>query len=279
MKAFLKLTTSGAMVLMATATDALADSQMFPGISTGVPIGAPLPEGVYAVVIPSFGSRQDTPQVDVTPVGPWLLWSTPWTILGGRLIFDTVTPYANVDVHGGPEFSGFSNTLFGAKLAYDLGGGWYGALLAGFRTPVRSDIGQNYTSAQGAVAFSYLADGWNLSATFIAGTGRSGTTPATGGADWLNLDLTATKKFGKWEVGAVAFGNTDLSSPFVGYAKQSQTAAGGLVGYDFGAFNVQLKVTSTITEQNYGGRETRVWANIFIPLWVANPPSVVTSEY
>jgi hypothetical protein len=46
----------------------------------------------------------------------------------------------------------------------------------------------------------------------------------------LNVDLTASRKFGDWEFGLVAFGSTDLNSPVDGYLKQSQIAVGGLIG-------------------------------------------------
>jgi hypothetical protein len=41
---------------------------------------------------------------------------------------------------------------------------------------------------------------------------------------FLNVDLTAIKKFGKWQLGPVAFGPTDLTRPVASYQKQSQFA-------------------------------------------------------
>jgi Putative MetA-pathway of phenol degradation len=52
--------------------------------------------------------------------------------------------------------------------------------------------------------------------------------------NFINVDLTATKKFDKWEFGAVAYGSADLTRPVVNYQKQSEIAVGGLLGYDFG---------------------------------------------
>ncbi len=42
--------------------------------------------------------------------------------------------------------------------------------------------------------------------------------------DYLNLDITATKKFGKFEIGPVAFGSTDLPTNVAGYQRQGQIA-------------------------------------------------------
>jgi len=41
----------------------------------------------------------------------------------------------------------------------------------------------------------------------------------------LNVDLTATKRFGKWELGPVGYYSSD---PVPGYLRQSQFAMGGL---------------------------------------------------
>ncbi len=261
---------AGALVsLLLSTASGFAGSELFPGITTGIPLGPPLPEGLYMITIPTYGTRTTSPNVDLFAAAPaWFIWSTPWTIAGGRLVFDTVTPYVDLSVRGGPHYSGFGNTLVEGQLKWDLGNGFYGGFQAGAHLPVQSDVGHDWTAFQGAAAFTYLKDGWDLSATAAYGTGHSG---LTGGPDWTNLDLTATRKFGKFEVGAVAFASADLSSPYDGYARQSQFAVGGLVGYDFGPMNVQLKLTTDVAEHNYGGRDTRAWANVVIPLWNPKP--------
>lgn len=278
MKFAMKTVAAGAMLAASTVT-ALAGSELFPGITTGIPLGAPLPEGVYLVSIPSYGSRDSTPRVDVAAGAPaWMIWSTPWTIFGGRLIFDTVTPYVDARVPGIIGRSGFANTLLDTQLKWDLGGGLFGGLQSGVYLPRNNglnDLGiaHDWAAWQGVAALSYLKDGWNLSSTFVYGTGKKGPAGTDVAPSWFNYDFTATKKFDKFEVGAVAFGSTDLDPPFAGYAKQSQFAAGGLVGYDFGPVNVQLKLTRDLHEKNYGGKDTRVWANVVIPLW--NPAPAV----
>lgn len=205
----------------------------------------------------------------------WLIWSTPYTFFGGRIMLDTVTPYVNVNLKNGPSFSGAGNTIIDMQVKWDLGGGFFGGIQGGVYLPVSSEVGRNGTSFQGVVAFSYLKDGWNLSSTFISGTGVEG---MDGGPAWFNVDLTATKTFGKFEIGAIAFGSTDLSSPYPGYARQSQFAVGGLVGYDFGPMKIQLKVSRDVYEDNYGGYDTRGWANIIVPLWMPTPPTARAAQ-
>jgi Putative MetA-pathway of phenol degradation len=82
-----------------------------------------------------------------------------------------------------------------------------------------------------------------------------------------NVDLTATKKFGKWELEAVAYPSTDLWHPIASYQKQSHAAAGGLLGYNLGPLALQVYATTEVFECNYGGRDTRGWFRHDYPLW------------
>jgi hypothetical protein len=254
---------------------AFAGSELQPGLTTGIALGAPLPEGVYDLTLANWGSRDTVPATDVGILAPaWIVWSTPWTLLGGRLGFDAATPVAQVSIDNpvGLNKAGWANPLVEMSLKWDLGQHFYAGVHEGLHIPVGGplqDIGVAYdfASFQQVVAFSYLDDGWNLSATLLYGTGRNGTTPGSFAPSWFNYDLTATKTFGKWEIGGVGFGSFDLSSPWRGYARQSQFALGGLAGYDFGPIKVQLKLTTDIAEHNYGGRDTRGWANIILPIW------------
>jgi hypothetical protein len=68
--------------------------------------------------------------------------------------------------------------------------------------------------------------------------------------DFINVDLTATKKFGKWEFGGVAYGSTYLTRPIVNYQKQSEFAVGGLLRYDIGPVTLQAYVTTEVVEHN-----------------------------
>ena len=60
MKATIKLTALGAIALAASSTAALAYSEMPAGITTGIALGAPLPEGVYDISIASYGGHNST---------------------------------------------------------------------------------------------------------------------------------------------------------------------------------------------------------------------------
>jgi len=277
----------GAVALIASSTAALANSEAQPGSTTGIAI-APLPEGVYFIDETSLGSRPQpgTPSDANSLISiPIFVWSTPWQIAGGRLTFDAVLPYVDSWTTGAPGVDSWYNQFLEASLRWNFGNGWNlsvggGAILGSDQTiPILS--GNNYTAGEAFAGLSYIANGWLLAANGFYGSGGPATTapiaPGFNGADsapsWFNLDLTATKKLGKFEVGAVAYGNWDLSSNkfYNGGVKQSQFAVGGLVGYDFGSFVAQAKMTGDVAQSGYGGDEVRGWLTIIKPLW--NPES------
>jgi hypothetical protein len=58
-----------------------------PGETVGLASGAPLPQGLYFVNTGDRGRRSDPADTSVGVDIPVLAWSTPWTILGGRVQF------------------------------------------------------------------------------------------------------------------------------------------------------------------------------------------------
>ena len=74
------------------------------------------------------------------------------------------------------------------------------------------------------------------------------------------------------QLGPVAYGSSDLSHPIASYQQQTQVAVGGLFGYDFGPLTLQAYATTDVVEHNYGGRDTRGWFRMVIPLWT--PPTL-----
>jgi len=258
------------------ATDfASAGSASAPGATTGLAVYAPLPEGLYLVNILNSGVRSTTPDVATSFYTPFFFYQSPLELFGAKVSFIVAPTLFNVDVKGGPNLLGLYNTYLGSQLTWDLGSG----LGAGYRlsgyVPAKGDVAFNYGTIEHRAGVSYVGNGWNLTANFQFGTPFDDRTTGTLTApNYLNLDLTATKRFEKWEVGAIAYGSMDTSTPFRGYAKQGQFAVGGLVGYDFGPVIAQFKVATDVAERNYGGRDVRGMANIIIPLWINTPAPV-----
>ena len=157
------------------------------------------------------------------------------------------------------------------------------------------------------VAASYTGDGYNLTANLTANIYDS---PATFGgnrnigpggfaqsysiSDALNLDLTATKKFGKFEIGAIAYGTYNFDTAFrggniinaanpTGTPDRGRFLMGGLVGYDFGFATAQVYVARTVVRSAGSFDSTEVSGRLIVPLYsptpVAAAPAPIIRKY
>ena len=284
-----KLAAACTLWFAASAPAALAGSVTQPGETVGLATGAPLPEGVYFVNTGDWGCRDTSPERTCVGVDiPVVAWSTPWKFLNARVQFLVATPVLEVGVHRTTHLASVYNPLIAGQLAWDLGNGFSFSYLAGAYFDVHGELAWSSTSFNQRFALSYTGNDWIISANVIWGihfdsvTDRPQISPcpaplALNGCnpDFINVDVTVVKKFGRWQLGPVAFGSTDLNRPVAGYLKQSQIAVGGLVGYDFGPLTLQTYVTTDVHEQNYGGRDTRVWGRLIVPVWAppAAPPA------
>jgi hypothetical protein len=262
---------------------ALANSVTQPGSTLGTAAGAPLAEGFYFSNTADWGFRE--PSTGLFVDHPIYIWSTPWMILGAR--FQVMAETAlNANERNGVHAGGFYNPLLSGQLAWDLGNGLGFSYTLGAYLNVNQDLAWSANSINERFALSYTAGGWNLTANLIYGIQLDAVTdrpqisacPAPFGLngcnpDFINIDLTATKKFDRWELGPVAFGAMDVSRPIASYEKQSQFAAGWLVGYDFAPVRLQAYVTKDVYEQNYSGHDTRVWGRVTVPLGTASAAS------
>ncbi|MFJ5488551.1 transporter [Hansschlegelia beijingensis] len=281
LKNVMKIAAVGAMMLGASSMEASA----FPataqtGETVGLARGAPLPEGVYFVNTLSWGVRNTNPDTKLLVDIPVIAWSTPWTILGGNFQLLGALPNAHVDAAGGADNYGLYNPFAAAALAWDLGNGFGVSYLSGFYFNAGDkNIRVRATTWRQDFAASYTGDGWNLTANLLWGI-TFDTDKSVGGktANGFNLDLTATKTFGKWELGLAAFGSTEYDTPG-GRPKQKQFALGPLVGYNFGPVIMQAYLTRDVWQRNLGGKETRLWTRVIIPLWTPAAPAPIVTKY
>jgi hypothetical protein len=237
----IKLKLLGAVAALAlTSGAANAISLTPPGERVGLDLAAPLPEGVYFVDIGIVGGNPlNAPVGDSSFNGnvPVLAWSTPWTILGGRLQFLAALPEAEAGythLGAGTYSKGMYNELLAAQLAWNLGGGWGFSYLAGAYLPAPSSTWTagsvqlfNNSAFHQMAALSYHQNGWNFTSnvqySIVSNTGgsaHSGLCTGTSNCqvlwgDYFNYDLALTKTFGKWEVGAVGYGSFDTTTTFV----------------------------------------------------------------
>jgi hypothetical protein len=301
-----------AAALSMTATGAYAQTTTVPGELVGLAAVAPLPEGIYG--LNTFVYRgTDTGPIDVGVNVPALIWSTPFVPLGGRveLLVAPPTVFA-FGKNGGPngirDLSINVGTFVGGLWAFDLGNNFGVSFLSGaYLNDLNGDRGVlvsnsgNFVSApvlpqlssntyRFGVAGSYTGDGWNLTANLTANIydspGRFGgvNTPGFGNtrgpfviSDSLNLDLTATKKFGKFEIGAIGYGtyNFDTSALSAAAGNRGSFSLGGLIGYDFGPFTAQAYVARTVATSVARSETTEGWFRLIVPLY--SPAPVVAS--
>jgi hypothetical protein len=241
-----------------------AGSVLPPGITVGLPVGMPMAEGIYFIDTAGFGHRTD--KVGDNGINlPVLAWATPITFYNTRLQMIFAQPFAWTT--GTPKNIVYANsTLFAGQLAHDFGNGFGASYLAGYRAAMPYSLAFTQASFEQRAAVSYIGGGYNLTANLANGIfGDDARFP-----DWLNLDLTAAKKFGKFEAGLIAYGSSDISSPTPAYKRQGQFAVGVLGGYDFGPFRVQVYASRDVAERNYGGYDTRGWFRLILPLYKAS---------
>jgi hypothetical protein len=266
---------------------AFAGSVTQPGETVGIATGTPLPQGFYFLDTFDWGVRTTLPSTGVGVNIPVIAWSTPWTILGGRVQFLAAFPELEAG-HGGPtpfyEYSWYNPWTFG-QIAWDLGHGFGISYGIGAYWNVGQELAWSSSSLNQRVGLAYSGYGWNLAANIIYGIqfNQFDFAPSSLGAldcpvvgfacnpDFVNLDLSATYKFGKFEIGPVGYASWDVSTPIDGYLRQSQFAVGGLIGYDFGPVTLQAYLTRTVIQDNYNYFDTRFWFRLIIPVWT--PPS------
>lgn len=183
---------AGAVALSVGMTSTIAQAQTttVPGEQVGLAIGAPLPEGIYALNTFTYRRTDGRNDPDTAVNIPVLVWSTPLVPFGGRieLLVAPPTVFAFTRNPAGVANKDISinvGTFVGGIWAFDLGGNFGVSLLGGvYLNDLNGDRGSIIT-ANGAtatpvlpqlssntyrfgVAGSYTGDGWNLTANLTA---------------------------------------------------------------------------------------------------------------
>ncbi len=227
------------------------------------------------------GSLSDQEKADVFAQG--LLYVPGWTFLGGTYGAVVAVPFVSAST-GSPinsNPSGMHNAFFANELSWKLGdSGVFVKAGLGFTAPTGTqqgpnglaNIGNPWWTFQPNLVFSYLKDGWNLTANFSGeiNSANSRTNYRSGGV--FHAEFTATKRIDKWTIGPVAYYvgqvTDDRSSAFYGNAinvnRFNIWAAGGMIGYDFGPVSVNVWGTQEFSSNASGG--------------TAGPPGVDTAS-
>jgi hypothetical protein len=276
-----------------------------PGISIGLPMGANPPPGFYYVNYANYSTGVEAKgggaafglppgtKADIASNVSQFIWSTPYQILGGSVLMFVAVPVADASIYNGSttfqHFTGMHNIVLSpANVSWNLGGGLFGMVGLEIATPTGTlgstpfgndlgNAGAPYWTIEPKMALSYLADGYNLTALLRYGINTQNTASRVTNGSYLNLELTATKKFGKWEFGPVGYFSAQVTPdkncpPIPTYCARGSTAGlGGLIGYDFGPLVAHLTVTESVLNNN-GFDGLRVWTQFIVPLSADAPP-------
>jgi hypothetical protein len=288
----------GCTVALAATSSAIADPVNPAGWLSNLPLGSPLPEGVYFIDTGAYYQRDSngpaSPRIDAIVNIPVFAWSTPVQFLGARLEALAAVPSVAVGINpntgiGSDYFRNIYNPAAFLGLAWDLGSGWGVSDFVGTYFPVDTTVGNllglggNFWTFTNIAAVSYSHDGWGVNANLVyQHSGNDNITGLHAQPDTLGLDFSVVKHIDKLELGFVAYGSTDLTTADRNLVagRQSQIALGGLIGYTFGPVTAEIFVTRDVMESNYTGKDTRLWGRLLFPLWnPPAPPQPVVAKY
>jgi len=154
-------------------------------------------------------------------------------------------------------------------------------------------VGNPWWIYQPSLFVSYLKGGWNITAAFSDEINTKNELTQYRSGQVLHAEFGATKQLGKWTVGPLAYYvgqiTDDKSSAFYGGAintnRYNAWAAGGLVGYDFGAAVLKVSGFQEFRVDASGGtpragRDSatftqgwKVFANLSFRLWAPDAPT------
>lgn len=251
---------------------------MPPGVVIGSTAAAP-PPGLYSfdqlytiqATLTGPGGTANTP-IHLVSAALGLMWSPGWDVLGGKYTAVVVQPFtvANAGAPLDSHRSGMHNTnLSPVAISWKVGDGLFVKAGLGIAVPDGtidgptglSNIGNPWWTFQPSVVFSYLKDGWNVTANFSEEFNTASTKTDYKTGNILHADVNVLKSFGKWTVGPIAtyVGQVtgDRSSSYyhdtVLTDRFNVISVGPFVGYNFGSASVNVWGTKDINTNASGG--------------------------
>jgi len=262
-----------------------------PGAFIGASAGVP-PPGIYMFnQVFTYQSNLTGPgttalglgshnSVHVNDYTAGFLFVPGWTFLGATYDAVVVLPFVDVGI-GNPlgaepgvanVTSGMFNTyIVPVELSWKLGASGFAVKTGlgiyvpdGTKTGANGlgNVGNPWTTFQPELIISYLGGGFNLSAALYEEINTANTIDNYKNGDVFHADFTATKTFGKWTLGPVAYyvaqvtddscpiGTCRVAHPFgtlTNAQKFSVFAVGGLVEYNFGPASLSVWATQEVS--------------------------------
>lgn len=269
------------------------------GNMMGLPAGANPPPGLYfnsrsgmwdATL--SDGQGKDAGQDNkLADTALQLLWVPGWQVLGGSYRALLTLPLISNDQSRGapfpPPLQGDSSRFTPGSveispigLSWQLSPGIFASAGISVFAPVsRFDPaesingGGDFWTISPSVGFSYLRDGWNLSAHAAWYTSTENETTDYRSGDEIMVNLTALRDMGGFSLGPVAYWRKQISDDrndgaFYGGSTGGRAEQIGLglgVSSRVNMVDVNLNITDDIRSRNTLGGP-RVWLNLSLPL-------------
>jgi len=295
------------------------------GATIGLPLGALPPPGIYTGLETAYlgmvggpgghGNQGQGLYFPAVANAVPILFVPGWNFLGASYAFSVVqagymnglfTNPGNLNTSptsipaggavGGTQFNEtMANTTWNPiVLSWNLGTGWFISAGFNFMGPDGSRYAgtpnPDYWTLEPTLAVSYLANNWVASANFFYDINERSAgvccaaAPITSG-NTLYGDFTVLYKFGKWEVGPVAYFETQTTADsgcVVANAAACVGSAytldfGALVGYDFGPVDIQVWFTQSVSARNFIDSNI-IWSRIGFKLWGFDAPKPLVAK-
>ena len=317
----------GLLAGSATAANAyefgFAGAQTMQGVIIGVPAANP-PPGLYGfdqvftyqahLVGPGshlgVNGAQPTVKADVGTHG--FVWVPGWEFLGASynatFLLHYVSSALGDPINATP--SGLHNPYISNALSWRLGdSGFFVKAGLGVYIPIGTQQGPAGLDSPGtpwwtfqpSLMFSYMKDGWNLTANLYDEINTENSITKYRSGDVFHAEFTATKTIGNWTFGPVGYYvgqvTNDRSSAYwdnllgvknaINTNRYNVWAAGALVGYDWGPASVNVWATREFSANASGGnaglpgldsatvgKGFTVFAQLNYRIWAPEAPAV-----
>ena len=253
-----------------------------PGATTGVPVGALPPPGLYgsedSYIVYGGVKGNNGQSIPVNVSNPSesvsLLWSSPYHVLGAQYGTGLIQigSYHQVDASGvgGPktgDFGLFNTILEPLLLSWNVGNGVSVALGQSIYLPngefhhagltrLQTSYANAFYTYEPSLAITYLKNGWNLTANNIIDVNtKDGQTNYQSGSVYY-LDLTAVRTIGKWTLGAIGNYTQQFTNDYhvgvkVGDGNRAEhVMLGPLLGYSFGRVMATGRYLNDVSTRN-----------------------------
>lgn len=258
-------------------------SPYLPGATTGTPIGALPPPGVYVTddVYVAKGKTLRGADGSGTPLtvqnianAPIFLWVPGVRVLGAQYAANFVQLYAEHDVDttalGGKstKTAGIFNTIVAPMiLSWDLGDGLFTSLGVELYIPnghyryengkvAQTSYANNFWTVEPNFAVTYLKNNWNFTLNNIFDISRTNPSTNYRSGNAYYLDATAAKTIGPWTTGLIANYSRQIADDYqngsvVGNGNRFEhILLGPLLSYDFGSAKLSLRYLRNVRTRN-----------------------------